>query len=146
MASLVSSGEKAALSGVFDDVFDTFKRDITIYKESVKILSSVSDANIFGYRDASNQLNYTYTAETGVYPALIKYADEQTENYNSNLGAGISNGDVRIKVKKDCRDFINQGKTEKIEFDDKTWNVASEDSVRRFLDSEFFVFYLKRTK
>ena len=85
-------------------------------------------------------------AETGVYPALIKYADEQTENYKSNLGAGISNGDVRIKVKKDCRDFINQGKTEKIEFDDKTWNVASEDSVRRFLDSEFFVFYLKRTK
>ena len=146
MASLVSSGEKAALSGVFDDVFDTFKRDVTIYKESVKILSSVSEANIFGYGDDSNQLNYTYTAETGVYPALIKYADEQTENYNSNLGAGISNGDVRIKVKKDCRDFINQGKTEKIEFDDKTWNVASEDSVRRFLDSEFFVFYLKRTK
>jgi hypothetical protein len=146
MASLVSSGERAALSGVFDDVFDTFKRDIVIYKEPVKILSSVSESNIFGYGDASNQLNYTYTSQTGVYPALIKYADEQTENYNSNLGAGLSNGDVRIKVKKDCRDFIEQGKTEKIEFDEKTWNVASEDSVRRFLDSEFFVFYLKRTK
>ena len=51
MASLVSSGEKAALSRVFDDVFDTFKRDVTIYKESVKILSSVSEANIFGYGD-----------------------------------------------------------------------------------------------
>ena len=143
MASLVSSGEKAALSGGFDDVLDTFKRDVTIYKASVKILSSVSEANIFGYGDASNQLNYTYTAETGVYPALIKYADEQTENYNSNLGAGISNGDVRIKVKKDCRDFINQGKTEKIEFDNRYFNVISRDIVSMFLYVKYYIFYLK---
>tara|TARA_Y100001972_G_C7585511_1_gene293572 strand:+ start:183 stop:623 length:441 start_codon:yes stop_codon:yes gene_type:complete len=146
MASLVSSGEKAALSGVFDDVFDTFKRDITIYKEPIKTLNSISEANIFGYGDASNQLNYTYTSETGVFPALIKYSDEQQENYYSDLAGGISKGDVRIKVKKDCRDFIEGGKTEKVEFDDKTWNVTSEDSVRRFLDSEFFVYYLTRTK
>ncbi len=91
-------------------------------------------------------LNYTYTSETGVYPALIKYSDEQQENYHSDLGGGISKGDVRIKIKKDCRDFIEAGKTEKIEFDDKTWNVSSDDSVRRFLDSEFFVYYLTRTK
>ena len=42
--------------------------------------------------ETPNQLNYTYTSQTGVYPVLIKYADEQTENYNSNLGAGLSNG------------------------------------------------------
>ena len=146
MASLISSGEKAALSGTFEDIFDTFKRDIVIYKEPIKTLNSISEAAIFGYGDSSNQTNYTYTAESGVYPAIIRYSDEQTETYNSNLSAGVSRGDVRIKVKGDCRNFIEGGKTEKITFDDKTWNVTSEDSVRRFLDSEFFVYYLTRTK
>ncbi len=146
MASLISSGEKAALSGTFEDIFDTFKRDIVIYKEPIKTLSSINESAIFGYGDASNQTNYTYTAASGVYPAIITYSDEQAETYNSNLSAGISKGDVRIKVKKDCRDFIEGGKTEKITFDDKTWNVTSEDSVRRFLDSEFLVYYFTRTK
>ena len=39
-------------------------------------------------------------------------------------------------------DFIEQGKTERIEFDDKAFNVVSDDSVKRFLDSEYFVYYL----
>jgi hypothetical protein len=146
MASLISSGEKATLSGVFEDIFDTFKRDVTIYKEPVRTLSSVSESAIFGYGDASNQTNYTYTSQTGIYPAIIRYSDQQNEDYYSSLGAGISKGDVRIKVKKDCRDFIEAGKTEKIEFDDKTWNVKSDDTVKRFLDSEFYVYYLERTK
>ena len=146
MASLISDSEKKVLSGVFDDVFDTFKRDIVIYKEPIKVLSSVSEAAIFGYGDSSNQTNYTYTSQTGVYSAIIKYGDEQGENYEPNIGASMSAGDTRIKVKKDCRDFIENGKTEKIEFDSKTWNLSSEDSVKRFLDSEFFVYYLKRTK
>ena len=146
MASLISDSEKKVLSGVFDDVFDTFKREIVVYKEPVKVLSSVSEAAKFGYGDASNQTNYTYTSQTGVYSAIIRYNDNQQENYNQNIGAGFSAGDVRIKVKKDCRDFIEKGKTEKITFDNKSWNVGSEDSVKRFLDSEFFVYYLERTK
>lgn len=146
MASLISNSEKKVLSGVFDDIFDTFKRDIVVYKEPVKTLNSISEAAIFGYGDSSNQTNYTYTSQTGVYSAIIRYTDNQQENYNQNLGAGFSAGDVRIKVKKDCRDFIEGGKTEKITFDNKNWNVGSEDSVKRFLDSEFYVYYLERTK
>lgn len=146
MASLISSGEKAVLSGVFDDVFDTFSRNIVIYKEPIKTVSSINESNLFGYGDASNQVNYSYTAESGVYPAIIKYADEQTQNYHSEMGGFIPKGDVRIKIKKDCRDFIEDGRTESIQFDDKSWDVTTSDSVKRFLDSEFFVYHLERRK
>ena len=47
MASLITDAEKTALSGVFDDIFDTFKQNITIYKEPIKTVSSINESNIF---------------------------------------------------------------------------------------------------
>jgi len=146
MASLISTGEKATLTGIFNDIFDTFKRDIVVYKEPVKTVASINESNLFGYGDASNQVNYTYTAQSGSYEAIIRYADQQQQDYYSDLNGAIAKGDARIKVKKECRDFIENGRTEKIEFDGKSWNVVTSDSVRRFLDSEFFVYHLERAK
>lgn len=146
MASLISSGEKAALSGVFDDVFDTFSRNIVIYKEPVKTVASINESNIFGYGDSSNQVNYSYTAQSGTYPATIQYSDQQSQKYYTEMGGAIPKGDVRIKVKGDCKSYIENGKTEKIEFDGKSWDLVSTDAVKRFLDSEFYVYYLERRK
>lgn len=146
MASLITDAEKTALSGVFDDIFDTFKQNITIHKEPIKTVSSINESNIFGYGDSSNQVNYTYSAQTGVYPAIIRYTDNQSQDYYSDLNGAIPKGDARIKIKKDCRDFIENGKTERVEFDDKVWNVVSTDSVRKFLDSHYYVYYLERVK
>ena len=146
MASLISSGEKAALSGVFDDVFDTFSRNIVVYKEPVKTVASINESNIFGYGDSSNQVNYSYTAQSGTYPATIQYSDQQEEKYSSDAGGPIPKGGVRIKVKTACKNYIENGKTEKIEFDGKSWDVTTTDAVKRFLDSEFYVYYLERRK
>jgi hypothetical protein len=146
MASLISTGEKATLTGIFNDIFDTFKRDIVVYKEPIKTVASINESNLFGYGDASNQVNYTYAAQSGTYQAIIRYADQQQQDYYSDLNGAIAKGDARIKVKKECRDFIENGRTEKIEFDGKSWNVVTSDSVRRFLDSEFFVYHLERAK
>jgi hypothetical protein len=146
MASLISSGEKVILSGVFDDVFDTFSRQIVIYKEPVKTVSSINESNLFGYGDSSNQVNYSYTAQSETHLAIIKYADQQSQNYHSDMGGFIPDGGVRIKVKAPCKNYIESGKTEKIEFDGKSWDVTTTDAVKRFLDSEFYVYYLERRK
>lgn len=146
MASLISDSEKKVLSGVFEDIFDTFKREIVVYKEPTKTISSINEAALFGYGEDSSITNYTYESKSGAYNAIVRYQDKQDESYYSEMNGPIPKGDVRIKVKKDCRDFIEQGKTERIEFDDKAFNVVSDDSVKRFLDSEYFVYYLERTK
>ena len=46
---------------------------------------------------------------------------------------------------QDARDYIKDGKTEKITFDDKTFELASTDKVQRFLDSEYYIFLVKST-
>ena len=62
------------------------------------------------------------------------------------MGGFIPKGDVRIKVKADCKSYIENGKTERVEFDGKSWDVTTTDAVKRFLDSEFYVYYLERRK
>ena len=146
MASLISTSEKIILSGVFDDVFDTFKRPIVVYKEPIKTIETINEAARFGYEEEANITNYTYAVQSGSFYAIIKYQDKQDENYQAQLNGPLPIGEVRIKVKKECRDFIENGKTEKLEFDTKSWNVVSDDSVKRFLDSEYFVYYLERAK
>tara|TARA_Y100000310_G_C20346460_1_gene652258 strand:+ start:253 stop:693 length:441 start_codon:yes stop_codon:yes gene_type:complete len=145
MASLITSEERAILTGTFQDVFDTFKRDIVVYKEPIQIVETISESMIFGYGEYSNPVNYTNSLVSGSFSATIRYQDMQEEDYSSLLGADLTKGIVRIKVQKAAKDFIDVGKTEKIEFDDKTFNVVSDVAVKRFLDSEYFVYYLQAT-
>ena len=147
MASLITDSEKKILSGVFNDVFDTFKREVVVYKEPVKTITTINEAALFGYGEDANVTNYEYATQSGSFHGIIKYQDKQDEKYYSDIGSPLPAGDVRVKVKKECRDYIENGhKTEKIVFDSKSWNIISDDSVKRFLDTEFFVYYLERAK
>ncbi|MAF24266.1 hypothetical protein CL634_01575 [bacterium] len=147
MADLISDAERAALGSMFNDIFDTFKRDIVIHKEPKKIINQVNTSQIFGYGDYAEVVNYTYVPVTETYPAIIKYNEKQTVDFIEEINSQISIGTCSIKVKKDCRDFIMNGKTEKIEFDGKVFNVISDDAVKSFLNAtEFFIFQLEVTK
>ena len=48
MPSLISETEKNNLTGIFNDIFDTFKREIVIHKEPKKVISQVNTASLFG--------------------------------------------------------------------------------------------------
>ena len=146
MASLITSEEKAILTGTFQDVFDTFKREILIYKEPKETISDISESLIFGYDEFSNSTNYTYQPVSGSFHGTVRYNDLQEEDFQPTMNMDISKGVVRIKVQKEAKDFIEEGKTNRIEFDDKTFDIISDVAVKRFLDSEFFVYYLQATK
>ena len=147
MANLISDSERAALGAMFDDIFDTFKRSITIHKEPKKIINQINTSHIFGYGDYSDIVNYTYVPVIGVFDAIVKYNEKQTIDFVEEINSQISVGTCSIKVKKECRDFIMAGKTEKIEFDDKVFNIISDDAVKSFLNAtEFYVFQLEVTK
>ena len=57
MASLISDTEKANLTGIFGDIFDTFKRDVIIHKEPTKVVTDVNINQIFGYGGDSQKSN-----------------------------------------------------------------------------------------
>mgnify|MGYP003133122733 FL=1 len=146
MASLISDTEKNNLTGIFGDIFDTFKRTIVIHKEPKRVVGTINTASLFGYGDPAESVNYTYVPQSGIYSATIRYNLDQSQETLGDIPSYVSEGGVFIKVQRDARDYINKGKTEKITFDNKSFKVISEDANKSFLNSEFFVFKLESTK
>ena len=147
MASLISDAEKTKLAGMFNDIFDTFKRDIVIYKEPKKIINTINTSKLFGYGDHSDVVNYEYVPVSKTFSAIVKYNEKQTTNFVEEINTQISMGTANIKVQKDCRDFIMNGKTEKVTFDGKTFNVVSDDAVKSFLNAtEYYLFQVEVTQ
>ena len=144
MPSLLSSTEISGITGIFNDIFDTFKRDIVVYKEPKKVISQINTDSIFGYGEASDAVNYSYVPQSGTYSAKIKYIERASDDpYVMQLQSDIETSLVRIKVKDEARSYINTGKTEKVEFDGKSFNVRGNEVIKNFLGSEFYVFYLE---
>jgi len=145
MASLISDAEKENLTGIFGDIFDTFKRTIKVHKEPTKVVSDVNINQIFGYGGDSQKSNVSYLHNSQSFEATINYKISSAElsDYITEVGAYTHGNIVKIKVKEDARDYIMNGKTEKIEFDNRYFNVVSRDIVSMFLDVKYYVFYLK---
>jgi len=145
MSSLISDSEKANLTGIFGDIFDTFKRTIKVHKQPTKVVTDVNINQIFGYGGDSQKSNVGYIHNSKSFEATISYKISTAEmsDYITDVGAYSHGNIVRIKVREDTRDYIMNGKTEKIEFDNRYFNVVSRDIVSMFLDVKFYIFYLK---
>ena len=102
MPSLVSDTEKAELQVIFADIFDTFKRSITVHKEPVKTFSSVDINFIFGYGESSQSENVTYTPQSQSFFATISYrfSDSDTD-YVEDINSYVPGSIVKIKVEED---------------------------------------------
>lgn len=149
MASLLNETEKNNLTPLIEDLFDTFSRDVIIHKEPKKIIKNINTNSLAGYDENSNIENYEYIPESQTFKAKIKYENEQALEAArfGGLTNFLSQGVVKIKVRKDARDYILDGrKTEKIEFDSKSFNIISDESVKKFFNTVYYVFYLQTTK
>ena len=146
MASLVSDAEKEELEVIFKDIFDTFKRQITVHKEPTKTVSDINVASIFGYGDAGgtpNQ-NITYTPVSKQFYASISYKFSSSDtDYIQDINSFVPGSIVKMKVEEATKDYIvNNGKTEHIELDGKRYNLISKDIKSNFLGVCYYVFYL----
>jgi len=108
MASLVSAGEVTVFTGDFKNLFDTFQRGIVVHKEPKKVITSLSTTLYAGYRP-QNQTQTEYIPQTGTFPAMITYADQGKNEFLEDLNVNLLGGDCRIKVEKNCHDFIEGG-------------------------------------
>ena len=148
MSSYISDTEKAAVVTIFDNIFDTFTQRLVIYKESLKTSNSNNNANFsFGFGESQADEAFTYTEVTGVFPANIRYPSSiQEESYDTDSNVYLPDATVKIKVKRDCRDFINNGKTEKFLIHDRYFILDSEEERKTFLGTEFYTFKLRSIK
>lgn len=147
MASFLSAGDIAAFHNDVNTHFDTFKRLITVHKTPVKrIIISTSNPQMIGYQSDSVEEQIEYVPESQDFYAIIKYENSVTPDLVEQIQIKTSNPVVSIKVKSDARDYISEGSTEKITFDDKSFNVISTDIVKSYQGLKYYLFYLEETK
>ena len=150
MASLISDTEKANLTGIFDDIFDTFKRDIVIHKKPQKVIPSgavIDTAFIFGYEANTWSEEYQYTYESGHFTAVIKY-DTSLDNLDyGDIGVDQPVLAGSIKVRGDAQQYVEEGRpVERVTVDGKDFKVLGQARLQAFLGSSFYIFRIQALK
>ena len=145
MSSLIPTAERGFFTTGILDHFDTFSRNIVIFKEPKKTFSSLTTAVYPGYGAESQETNVSHTIVSGVYPAIINYNIDQKQNAMQEIKVAESKGKVKIKVKQDARSYINVGKTEYIQVDGIPYNQISDEAAQSFVDALFYIYFLERT-
>jgi hypothetical protein len=146
MADLLSNNDKESFKSSILDLFDTFARDITIHKEPRKVIQQMDVNTMPGYGEGSVPENVELVPVSSSFSAMINYGDKQSTKTEGMAGVTVPKGQVSIKVKEDARDYIMNGRTERIEFDNKSFNLISRDSVKYHFGLSLYVFYLEEVQ
>ena len=145
--SFINSTAAAEFSQDYDNFFVYFSRPFVVHKEPIKVLESIQSPTMYGYGSSSDTANYTYIPVNATFNGRIYYNNtNDADAVNSDLKLIFARGDVTLKVKQDARDYIANGRTIKLEFDGKTWNVITEDIVKKYLNNSYYVYGLEQTK
>ena len=150
MSSLVTQAEQAILTGLLDATFQTFsnQRNVVVWKTPIQIPIAVTQepSGVFGFGNDPIEQEYQYIPVSGVFPAVIRYMGYrhigQTEVLQGT-NSFIPVGEVKIKVRPDCYNFIESGTTDKISFDNKDWYFAGKPESYPFLGSQYWIYQLK---
>lgn len=155
MANLVSAELKSSILSAIDDIHDTFSRAITIINEVANV--EVIDNDNYNFFSDKKDPNITYTANSTVILARIKYLDKAeaaAELVFPGRGGDQSGGTatpltqnfgvIRIKVKNEYTDLV-AGAT-KILVDDQECQLALNYTPQTWIDKNYTVFYLLRQR
>ena len=148
MGSLLTDADKLSFKNSIIDLFDTFSRDIIIHKEPKKIVSQVnpSTPQLPGYGSESSPANVTYVPESKTFKAMVRYSNKQEVETDSFAGTKIPLGMVAIKVQSEAKDYINNGVTEKVVLDGKSFKLASSDAVKDHFGYSLYVYIVEEIK
>jgi len=146
MADLFSSSEKSAFDRVFDDLHDTFGRDITIFKKSQKVFVATNSTYNALYSKTKNQKGIEKVVEAIKIKARIAYAgsfeNARSNDENEILGLDIPSDHVRIKLNLEGYNLIKQAKD--IEIDGELFDVVSDASKSGMFSVRYYNILLKR--
>ena len=145
--SLLSASEKSQLNAAFDDIHETFAREITVYKEASQIVI-ITDPNFNPlYNTAGQTTSYVNTPIYRTFKARIFYNDDFTKDYweNSNVNGQIKmqtvTGSVRIKMRAEDYDFIKDGI--RFDIDGKRFVLISSLRPHGLIGVQYYTIYLK---
>jgi len=151
MASLLTSAQKTALQSAFNDLHDTFAREIYIYKEAQTTVISTSPNYNAIYKQNNNQ-SQTVSRKVVVktFKARITYDTDRSQStltspeIDSQLKLKMPDGYVRIKVAEDGYNYLKDSK--RVEFDGRKFTIESDVRPHGLFKPTFYTFFLLPTE
>jgi hypothetical protein len=145
--SLLSASEKSQLNAAFDDIHETFAREITVYKEASQIVI-ITDPNFNPlYNTAGQTTSYVNTPIYRTFKARIFYNDDFTKDYwteskvEGQFKMQTVTGSVRIKMRAEDYDFIKEGI--RFDIDGKRFVLISSLRPHGLIGVQYYTIYLK---
>jgi len=146
MASYLSSAQKSVIAGVFDNMHDTFARDITIYQVKNKIFVSTNNTYNALYKRIKDSAYERKEVTSTTAKARILYVDKQLERDLAGLAAQInvplSEGMVRVKI--DASTYALFKKASEIEIDGDPFNIVGDAAGIGQFNITYYTVYLQR--
>jgi len=144
MADLIPSADKAKFESVFDDIHDTFARDITIYKTTKKTFIATNNTYNALYSRIKDEKGLNKEVTGTVVKARISYFNPQDNEdaMSYQLGVRAPSGTVRIKVDPTGFNLIMQAKD--LEIDGDLFDVMSDPSRVGLFSVKYYEVSLKR--
>lgn len=143
---LISINELNNLNNEFLSFFNTFQRTVIIFKESIAIPIQNSNPNqgVFGLGSQQQNQLYTYTQVSQSFPALINYGkDDFLQELATESNLKTTPGQIFIKVQQNAMNYIENGKTVKINVDSQDFEIVGEKRQKTLLSSVLYLYKLQ---
>jgi hypothetical protein len=147
MGSLINDDGKESMESVFDDIHDTFARDIKFIKDAQRVILSTDPYYNYLYKNVRGSVtSITRKIVEATFKARILYMGRQNdEAFDGEAGAQIKVekhvGEVRIKVGPDGYSYLKE--TKRCEFDGRKFSVISDEMPHGLFSPRYYTFYLK---
>jgi len=145
MAGYLSSSQISKIESINNTLHDTFSQNITVYKNAKKTLIAYDPKynSIYGRTDSGKKDNLEFTMVSEMFDARVYYIETEEEllaNEKSQVKIIIPDGSIKVVVKKDGFDFIQESR--RVEFDGKLFSIKTDGRPIGLTGNLFYIFYL----
>jgi hypothetical protein len=144
--AFISNSQVTGFTGAYGEFFDFFKKPVIVWKKPKKTVGNINTSFLYGYGAPSNETNYTYTARSGIFSGIVVYGSNTPNQRIGEIHIEMPDNQVKLKVELDVRNYINDGKTEKIDIEDRSFFIKSDDIVERYLTKNYYVYTLEEAQ
>jgi len=146
MSNLIPEDQKKAMDDVFDDIHDTFAREITMFKKEKQVFVATNNTYNALYSRIKNEKGSSKVVEEVKVKARIAYAGNfeflRQNSENEIMGIDIPSDHIRIKLNKEGYDILKQATD--IEIDGELFNVSSDPAKSGMFSVKYYNILLKR--
>jgi len=140
--SFLTEEEKEFVHGVFDELHETFARDIVVFYNEDSVFVDTNNGHNPIYGPPSRSMPREPDLKKITKKARIKYLSDQSESENLLANVSFPKGYIRLKVDQETYSLITKAK--KILIDDILTELASPPSRPGPFSPNYWTIFLKK--